>query len=176
MVQASGGSWAVIKSLRGSRDGLRAAVRRLHSGIFSPASGLRSLPAEARYLLGKRRRKNPGNALRRASLRRGGARKNRPRVFIHFLSFAGLNSTRKRPKGRRTPTRSRSAARQSGWRLSPRPAQPKPRPLACPPASSMGVAQSDGQFKFGILKRANWSRCYITTPMKTPSWSVLVAG
>lgn len=42
---------------------------------------------------GKHGGKNPVNALQRASPRREGARKNQPLVFIHFLSFAGLNST-----------------------------------------------------------------------------------
>lgn len=88
----------VIKSLRRSKDGLKAAVRRLQSGIFSLLSGLRSLTAEAHYLLGKTRRKNPGKRPSASISPSGRRQENQPLVFIHFLSFAGLNSTRKRSK------------------------------------------------------------------------------
>lgn len=55
------------------------------------------------------------------------------------------------------------------WRGSPSPG----RGSAPAPAHSRPVLQSSAQFKFGILKRANWRCCYITIPIKKGSWSAL---
>lgn len=55
------------------------------------------------------------------------------------------------------------------WRGSPSPG----RGSAPAPAHSRLVLQSSAQFKFGILKRANWRCCYITIAIKKGSWSAL---
>lgn len=73
----------VIKTFRRSEDGLKAAVRRLQSGIFSLLSGLRSLTAEAHhYLLGKTRRKKPGKRPS-ASISPPGRRQEKTDTGVH---------------------------------------------------------------------------------------------
>lgn len=60
MSHAAGENKSVAVSPRRSKDGLKTAVKRLQSGIFSVLSGLRCLTAEAHYLLGKRQWKKHG--------------------------------------------------------------------------------------------------------------------
>lgn len=103
----------VIKSLRRSKDGLKAAVRRLKSGIFSLLSGLRPLTAEARYLLGKTRRKKPGKRPS-ASISPPGRRQEKSAAGVH--SFPVICGAYFDAKAAKTETKKSDALlRDPGW-------------------------------------------------------------